>query len=89
MPFLFVSDSSFHVRVAALRDIYVVLAECSLALQNTQHLPWERFAAYDAAISKLDSMAETLKLGLDDDDTDEWLTLVARRGAVEKSEVGV
>ena len=75
------------MRVAALYDIYVVLAECSLSLQNTQQLPWERFASYNAAITKLDSMVEVLKLGLDEDDKEEWPTLVGRRGAVDKSEV--
>ena len=82
-----ISDPSFHVRVAALHDIYAVLADSSLELQNTQKLPWERFAAYDAAITKLDSMIEALNVGLDDDDKEEWPTLVTHRNSVESSEV--
>ena len=49
--------------------------------------PWERFAAYDAAITKLDNMMDALKLGLDEGDKEEWPTLAVLGNTIEQSEV--
>ena len=54
-------DKTFRIRVAALRDIYNLLAQTSKDQQSLRLLPWERQASSMEAIEKLRLMATTLQ----------------------------
>ena len=47
--------------MAALHDIYLVVADGSRALQNVQKLPWEGMADFGRAIMRLRQMADVLE----------------------------
>ena len=63
------------MRVAALGDIYTVLADMSKALQALQTLPWERKNRLDAVLSKLRKMLDAVQGGVEDLNDDLWPTL--------------
>lgn len=57
------------VKVAALHDIYEVIATCSGKLQDLQTFPWDRTKAFDNLIEDLEEMEAQIdeEMGLDPD----------------------
>lgn len=50
---MYFTDAVFRARLAALTDLYMVLAHASKSLQNLQLLPWERKGAYQQMVNNL------------------------------------
>lgn len=84
---IFTTGLAFSTRVAALNDVYSVLAECSQVQQDLQKLPWERKSSFEASMHRLEDMLSAIAEGLDSDE-DLWPTL-ARHTPLKHDLVGL